>query len=53
VQTLLALRLVLFFTAVAFVLFATPVQPIAFLIGLLAVVPALVWHGLTAPAART
>ena len=51
-QLLLALRLVLFFTAIAFVLFATDVQPLAFLAGLLVVVPALIWHGLTAPAPR-
>jgi hypothetical protein len=51
-QVLLALRLLLFFVAVAWVLVATNVQPLAFLVGLLAVVPALIWHGLTAPAAR-
>jgi hypothetical protein len=32
--------------------FATHVQPLAFLAGLLAVVPALIWHGLTAPVPR-
>jgi hypothetical protein len=52
-QMLLALRLVLLFAAVSFVLFATNVQPLPFLVGLLAVVPALIWHGLTAPAPRT
>lgn len=51
-QMLLALRLLLLFAAVSFVLFRTDVQPLAFLIGLLAVVPALIWHGLTAPAPR-
>jgi hypothetical protein len=51
-QLVLALRLLLFFAAVAYVLFATHVQPLAFLAGLLAVVPALIWHGLTAPVPR-
>lgn len=46
-QLSLVLRTVLFFTAVIYVLTFTPVQPLAFLAGLLAVVPAVLWHGLT------
>jgi hypothetical protein len=52
-QALLALRLLLLFAAVTFVLVATDVQPLAFLAGLLTVVPALLWHGLSAPAPRS
>ena len=50
VQSLLALRMLLFFAAVCYVLFTFDVEPLAFLAGLLAVVPALIWHGLTTPA---
>lgn len=46
-QVMLVLRTVLFFTAVIYVLAATPVLPLAFLAGLLAIVPAAIWHGLT------
>lgn len=49
-QVMLVLRTVLFFTAVIYVLAATPVLPLAFLAGLLAIVPAAVWHGLTSQA---
>jgi hypothetical protein len=51
-QVTLLLRTVLFFTAVIYVLALTPAQPLAFLAGLLAIVPAAVWHGLTAPAGQ-
>jgi len=53
VQLALFLRTLLFFVAVIFVLAAVPVQPIAFLAGLLTVVPAVIWHGLTASALRS
>lgn len=49
-QYALFLRTVLFFVAVIYVLTATSLQPLAFLAGLLAIVPAVLWHGLT-PAA--
>ena len=52
-QLVLVLRLVVLFTAVGTVLVATPVQPLAFLAGLFAIVPAALWHGLTAPPARS
>ena len=45
-QVTLLVRTVLFFTAVIYVLAFTPVQPLAFLAGLLVIVPAAVWHGL-------
>ena len=49
----LLLRALLFFVAVTYVLVAVPVQPIAFLAGLLTIVPAVLWHGLAAPAPRS
>ena len=49
-QVMLVLRTVLFFTAVIYVLAATSVLPLAFLAGLLAIVPAVIWHGLTSQA---
>ena len=49
----LVLRTVLFFTAVVYVLVFTSVQPLAFLGGLLAIVPAALWHGLTPLAQRS
>jgi ATP synthase I chain len=49
-QLALLLRTVLFFTAVIYVLTFTSVRPLAFLAGLLVIVPAAVWHGL-APSA--
>ena len=52
-QLALLLRTLLFFTAVIYVLAVVPVQPIAFLVGLLAVVPAVIWHGLAPGAARS
>jgi len=52
-QLALFLRALLFFVAVAFVLVAVPVQPIAFLAGLLTVVPAVLWHGLAASTPRS
>jgi hypothetical protein len=45
-QLVLFLRTVLFFTAVIYVLTSTSVQPLAFLAGLLVIVPAVLWHGL-------
>ena len=45
-QVTLLVRTVLFFTAGIYVLAFTPVQPLAFLAGLLVIVPAAVWHGL-------
>lgn len=47
-QVTLVVRTVLFFTAVIYVLTFTPAQPLAFLAGLLVIVPAAIWHGLTA-----
>jgi hypothetical protein len=52
-QLALLLRTLLFFTAVIYVLAVVPVQPIAFLAGLLAVVPAVLWHGLGPAASRS
>ena len=49
-QLTLILRTTLFFTAVIYVLAVVPVQPLAFLAGLFAIVPAALWHGLSAPA---
>jgi ATP synthase I chain len=49
-QVTLVLRTVLFFTAVIYVLAFTSVQPLSFLAGLLVIVPAALWHGLTPPA---
>jgi hypothetical protein len=49
-QVTLVMRTVLFFTAVIYVLTRTNAQPLAFLAGLLAIVPAAIWHGLAAPA---
>ena len=49
-QLVLFLRTVLFFTAVIYVLKFTSVQPLAFLAGLLVIVPAALWYGL-APSA--
>ena len=49
-QVTLVVRTVLFFTAVIYVLTFTPAQPLAFLAGLLVIVPAALWHGLTPPA---
>ena len=50
---LLQLRLVVFLGAVAVILVATPVAPLAFAVGLLTTVPAVVWHGIaSARAAR-
>jgi len=49
----LVLRTILFFTAVIYVLAFTSVQPLAFLAGLLVIVPAALWHGLTPLAQRT
>ena len=45
---LLQLRLVVLLLAVGVVLFATPVLPLAFVLGLSTAVPTVVWHGLTA-----
>jgi uncharacterized membrane protein YhhN len=47
------LRAALLLAAVGYVLTATPAQPLAFLAGLLAIVPALLWHGLTPPSAQS
>ncbi len=47
-QLTLVIRTVLFFTAVIYVLTQTSAQPLPFLVGLLAIVPAGFWHGLTA-----
>ena len=52
-QLVLVLRTVVLFVAVSYVLAATPVQPLPFLGGLLAIVPATIWHGLSAPPARS
>ncbi|MGH2898608.1 MAG: hypothetical protein ACRDMZ_08030 [Solirubrobacteraceae bacterium] len=52
-QLALFLRTLLFFTAVVYVLAAVPVQPIAFLVGLLTVVPTVLWHGLAPVASRS
>jgi fermentation-respiration switch protein FrsA (DUF1100 family) len=52
-QLALFLRTLLFFTAVVYVLAVVPVQPIAFLVGLLTVVPAVIWHGLAPTASRS
>ncbi len=52
-QLALFLRTLVFFVAVAYVLAVVPVQPLAFLAGLLAVVPALIWHGLTTSGAQS
>jgi len=52
-QLALFLRTLLFFTAVIYVLAVVPVQPLAFLVGLLAVVPAVIWHGLAPNASRS
>jgi len=52
-QIALFLRTLLFFVVVSYVLAVVPVQPIAFMMGLLTVVPALIWHGLTPSAARS
>jgi len=49
----LVLRAALLLAAVGYVLTATPAQPLAFLAGLLAIVPALLWHGLTPPSAQS
>ena len=49
-QLTLVVRTVLFFTAVVYVLAFTPAQPLAFLAGLLLVVPATLWHGLASRA---
>jgi hypothetical protein len=49
-QLALVLRTALFFTAVIYVLAVAPVQPLAFLAGLFAIVPAALWHGLSQPA---
>jgi hypothetical protein len=48
-MTLVA-RTVLFFTAVIYVLAFTQAMPLPFLAGLLAIVPAALWHGLATPA---
>jgi hypothetical protein len=45
-QLTLVFRTVLFFTAVVYVLTRTNAQPLAFLAGLLLIVPATLWHGL-------
>ncbi len=47
IGALLQLRLLLLLAAVGVVLFATPVQPLAFGLGLTSLVPTVVWHGLT------
>ncbi len=52
-KLVLVLRTVLLFVAVSYVLAATPVEPLAFLAGLLAIVPAALWHGWSAPPARS
>jgi hypothetical protein len=52
-QLVLVLRAALLLTAVGYVLTATPAQPLAFLTGLFAIVPAALWHGLTPPPARS
>jgi uncharacterized membrane protein YtjA (UPF0391 family) len=49
-QLTLVIRTVLFFTAVIYVLTQTSAQPLPFLVGLLVIVPAGLWHGLTAVA---
>ena len=46
VTALLQLRLLLFLAAVGVILVATPVAPLAFVLGLLTAVPAVVWHGI-------
>ena len=45
-QALLALRLVLLLGLVGAVLLTTPVEPIAFVVGLSTAVPAAIWYGL-------
>jgi hypothetical protein len=52
-QLLLVLRAALLLAAIGYVLTATPAQPIPFLAGLFAIVPAALWHGLTPPPARS
>ncbi len=46
-QALLALRLLLLLALVGVVLVTLPVEPLAFVLGLSSVVPAVLWHGLT------
>ena len=45
-RALLALRLVLMLGMVGAVLLLSPVEPLAFTLGLSTVVPAVIWHGL-------
>ncbi len=45
-QVMLALRLLLLLGLVGVVLVTLPVHPIAFVVGLSSVVPAVLWHGL-------
>ncbi len=45
-RALLALRLVLTLGMVGVVLLSSPVEPLAFTLGLSTVVPAVIWHGL-------
>jgi len=52
-QLVLVLRTAVLLAAVAYVLSATPALPVPFLAGLLAIVPALLWHGLTPPSAQS
>ena len=51
-QVVLAARFVAVLAAAGVALWALPVEPVAFVVGLSTVVPAVIWHGLaTAPAA--
>jgi hypothetical protein len=45
-QILLASRFLILVGAVGIVLFALPVQPLAFALGLSTAIPAVIWHGL-------
>ena len=45
-RVLVSLRWVLVLGLVAFCLFVLPLEPVAFVVGLSSVVPAVIWHGL-------
>ena len=52
-QALLAFRYVALIAVVGLALYALPVEPLAFAIGLSAMIPAVIWHGLAATPGRS